>query len=335
MTFSVRRQARDTIQHISMSLFVTGKATALSEADLASKAASGQADPAEDADTVPGQAAADSKQDDDWEPAPTITRRAARRGTKDPTIKGRGGRKRQAVESDSQDSAEDEDEQHLASSRAHGLLSRRRRKQLVIEDENLADDLGLDDGEPDANSRRHSGAAAEADVRPVGPPESAVPSQASMDGYKHLNAGPSSIQNVAQTAPSDSSPNAIQDTDGTDTHEAAHVVQPRDDHAHQGPSDFPLLDAMLQPDTSDSYSAPGRFRPSQLQLQGEHLSADDHDPQTSIHVGQADSIVSGSGQQQEAVISEALPLSGPDVSPSRPPVKGSLRDRVKAFAALR
>ena len=310
-----------------MSLFVTGKATALSEADSASKAASGQADPAEDADTMPGQATADSKQEDyDWEPASTTTKRATRRGTKNATMKGRGGRKRQAVESDSQDSAEDEDEQHLASSRARGLLSRRR-KQLVIEDENLADDLGLDDGEPDANLRHHSGAAAEADVTLAGPPESAVLSKADRDGYKHLNAGPSSIQNVAQTAPSDSTPNAIQDTDG--------VVQPRDDHAHQGPSDFPLLDAILQPDTSDSYSAPGRFRPSQFQLQGEHLSAGDHDPQTSIHVGQADSIVSGSGQQQEAVISEAPPLSGPDVPPSRPPVKGSLRDRVKAFAALR
>ena len=91
-----------------MSQFVTGKATALSKADSASKAPLGRSDPAEDADAVPDQATADKQQgEDDWEPAPVTRRRAARRrGTNDPSVKqDRGSRKRQAVESDSQDLA--------------------------------------------------------------------------------------------------------------------------------------------------------------------------------------------------------------------------------------
>ena len=261
--------------------------------------------------------------------------------TKDPPGKrDRVGRKRQAVESDSQESAEEEEEeQQPAGGRARGLRSRQRRKQLVIEDENLEEDPGLGDGEPDADLRHHSGAAAEADATPVVAPESDVLSKADvlfnagMEGHKHLKAGSSSISNQAQTAPLDSSSNANKDTGGTDTLETAHVAWPMGIHTDQGPSDFPLLDAMLQPDTSDSYTAPGR--PSESRPHAEHLSADDYDPQTSIDAGQSDRGASGSGQQRAARVSDASPSSGPDVPPGRPPVKGSLRDRVKAFAALR
>ena len=328
----------DILRHISMPWSVTGKATALSEADSASKAASGQSDPAEEADTMPDQAIADRQQEDDeWKLDPTTEWKAAtRRGTKNsPAKRDRGGRKRQAVESDSQDSAEEEDKQQPASNCAYGLRSRQRRKQLVIEDENLQEDPGLGDGETDPVLRHHSGGAAEADVTPATLPESAVLSQANMEGYRHFNAGPRSISCQARTAPPDSISNANQDTGVTDTHEAAHVAQPRDGHAHQEPSNFSLLDAMLQPDASDGYTAPDRVKTSEFRSHAEHLSADDPDLQTSIDAGQANRKVSSSGQLQEALVSDAPPLSGQDVPPSRPSVKGSLRDRVRAFAALR
>lgn len=326
-----------------MSWFVAGKATALSKADLASKAVSGQPEPAEDAGALPDQATADTQQDeDDWEPAPTIKRKAAlRRGTKDPPAKrDKGGRKRQAVESDSQDSAEEEEEQQPAGSRAHGLQSRQRRKQLVIEDESLEEDLGLGDGEPDGDPR-HPGAEAEADATPAVPPGSDmlsradVLSNAGMEGHKHLHTGSSSISHQAQTAPFDSSSNANQVTGRTDTLETAHVARPRGSHTDRGPSGFSLLDAMLQPDTSDSCTAPGRLGPSESRPHAEHLSADDHEAQTSIDAGHADRDASGPDQHQEALVSDAPPSSGPDVPPSRLRVQGSLRDRVKAFAALR
>lgn len=317
-----------------MSGFALGKATALSEADSASKAASARPDPAEDADAVPDQATAEKEQEeDDWEPAPTTKRRAAtRRGTKDPPAKrGRGGQNRQAVEPDSQDSAEEEEEQQPPSNCAHGLRSRQRRKQLVIEDENLEEDLGLGDGKPAADVRPHSGAATEADVTPAVPPESAVLSNADMEGCKHLNAGPSNSSHQAQTSPPNIISDGNQDTGGADTVEAAHVAEPTGCKTDLGPSDFPLLDAMLQPDESNSYATSGKSEPSYIQPHAERLSAEDH-LQTSVDAGQADR---GSGKQQEALVSDAPPSAEPDAPPSRAPVKASLRDRVKAFAALR
>ena len=131
----------------------------------------------------------------------------------------------------------------------------------------------------------------------------------------------------------DSSSNANQDAGGKNTLEAGHVAQPLCGTADQGPSDFPLLEAMLQPDVSDT--ATGRLSISESRLCAEHLTADDHDLDTSADAGKADRGASGSGQPQEAHVSDAPPSAEPDVPPSRPAVKGSLRDRVKAFAALR
>lgn len=223
------------------------------------------------------------------------------------------GRKQQAVESDSQDSAgEEEDEQKLASSHAHGLRNKQSRKQLVIEDEDLEEDLGLGDGRPETESRQHSAAA---DVTTAMPLDCVELSKDGMAAYKRGDARPSSVTPHSQMALPHSVPHEEQDTGGT---EAAHATYSmRDDTDHGAKSGCSLLDAMLQPDVSDSYTASGKLGPSGSPPHAEHKSA--------------------GGQQQEAFVSDA-PLSsglGPDVPPSRPPKKGSLRDRVKAFAALR
>ena len=295
---------------------LAGKATALLKADLESKAA-GQPDSAEDADALPNQATANTHQEEDvWEPAPKSKRTAAnRQGTKDPPArKLRGSRKRQAVEADSQDSAE-EDEQQLAGGHAHGLRNKQNRKQLVIEDEDLEEDLGLGDGTPDSESRQHSGAAEAADVTTAMPLESVELSKDGLAAYKHGDARPSSAAHQAQTAVPHSIPSEKRDIGGTEAARATHSM--RDDTDHGGPSGFSLLDAMLHPDVSDSYTASGKMGPSASPPHAEHKPAD--------------------GQQQEALVSDAPLSSGPvpGAPPSRPPQKGSLRDRVKAFAAMR
>ena len=296
---------------------LAGKATALREGDSASKAAD-QPHPVEGADALPNQATADTNQEeDDWEPAPKSKRTAAiRKGTTGPPARRRrGGRKRQALESDSQDSAEEEAERQLAVSCAHGLRNKQSRKQLVIEDEDLEEDLGLGDGKPVIETRQHPGAAEAADVTTAMPQESGVLSKDSMAGYKHIDAGPSSITHQAQTGLPHSVPHEQQDTGGTEAARATHST--RNDADHGGSSGFSLLDAMLQPDMSDSYTASGNLRPSGSSLHPEHKSAD--------------------GQQQAALVSDTPQPSGlgQDLPPSRPPQKGSLRDRVKAFAAMR
>ena len=199
-------------------------------------------------------------------------------------------KKRQAVESDSQDSAEEES---------------------VIEDKDLEKDFGWDDGIPATESRQHSGAAAKADVTTAMPLESGVHSQIAMDGYKHFGAGPSSATHQAQSALPHSIADEKQDTGGT---EAAPVTHSMRSDADQG--SFPLLDAMVQPDMSAVVLQLTKLRPSGSPMHAEHKSAH--------------------GQQQEALISDTLVSSGhgPDAPPSRPPQKGSLRDRSKAFAAL-
>lgn len=250
---------------------------------------------------MPNQAAAEAiQEEDDWEPAPKSKRTAAtRRGTRVPAARRRGGgRKRQAVESDSQDSAgEDEDDEQLADSCARGLHNKQSRKQLVIEDKDLEEDLGRDDGIPATESRQHSGAADVSTAKPQGSVELSKPSMAS---HKHIDAGPSSVTH--------------QVPGGTEAAPATHSVH---DDADQGSTGFSLLDAMLQPDMSDSYTASGKLRPSGSPQHAEHKPA--------------------AGQQQEAIVSDAPLPSGPapDVPPSCPPQKGSLRDRVKALAALR
>ena len=87
---------------------------------------------------------------------------------------------------------------------------------------------------------------------------------------------------------------------------------------------------------SDSYKS-GLPKTSDLLPHAEQ--APPGDQHESNNVGQADSAAVDSGKHglahQTAPVPEAAPSVGLNSASSHPPVKGSLRDRVKAFAALR
>lgn len=312
-----------------------GKATALSKADAAQPD-----DPDQPAapDAVPDQATLDKEhEDDEWEPGPSTKRRAVTKsGTRNaPAQRRKGGGKRRAVESDSHDSDSAEEGQP-GSSPAHGLRGKQRRQQLVIEDDDLQEDTGLDGSREDV-LERPSSAAEEVNTAAVSP-HSAVLSHDGMETNTDPHAGGSSSipdQAVWPQPASDSVGLQHQPADGAYTVEAIHSSQPAGTVADQGRASFSLLDAMLHPDDNTSYHASGTAKPPSVPQHGHP-----DDKQHPSHGGaQVDNAAGGSVQplpelaNQAAPVAEAPPSSM--LSAARPAVKGRLRDRVKAFAALR
>lgn len=263
----------------------------------------------------------------------TKRRAVTRRGTKTaPAQRRKGVRQRQAEDSDSHQSESDEEEDQPGSSRTHGLGGKQRRKQLVVEDDDLDEDAGLGSSREDAGVKRPSRAAEEAVASAVSP-HSAVPSQAGMEGNTDVHAGVSSISDQKALPSPDNAGNGSQPAAGADTVKSICDIQPADDDADQGRSTFSLLDAMLHPDESTSYTASGMAKPLDIPQHGR--AAESQPP--SHDVTQADSAVVGSGQPLPVLADQQAPAPEAPSSPAGPPVrvKGSLRDKVKAFAALR
>lgn len=315
-----------------------GKATALSNADAAP---TDEPDQAAAPDAVPIQATLDREQEDDeWEPGPSTKRRAVTKsGTKNaPAQQCKGGRKRRAVEPDGHNSDSAEEDQP-GSSPAHGVRGKQRRQQLVIEDDDLQQDTGLGSSREDDVLEHPSIPAEEANAA-AGFPHSAVLSHAGMETNRDLHAGVSSSipdqdQVVLPQPAHDSAGVQNRHADGADTVEALHVSQPWGAVADQGRASFSLLDAVLHPDETTSYGASRTAKPPNAPQHGHP-----DDKQHPSHGGaQVDSAAGGSDQPLPELANRAAPVaeSPPPsmLSAGRPAAKGRLRDRVKAFAALR
>ena len=278
--------------------------------------------------------------EDEWEPAPSPKKKVAGRGRKKNASAriGRGGKKRQAVDTDSQelDTAEDKEEQlQLVSGHAKG---KQRRKQQVIEDDNLEDvQIAKSDScEPlqaEAGLSKGSGAATDA---ADAIPQSSAALQADVLGTKEPEAseqlaglkGAVGQNSRHNTVPS--SHNGTQDTQHVCTSHPAHLANSTG--SAQPASEFSLLDAILNPDNGKRETASGLLTQGKITLQRSQTDSG----HASQNVEQAQTVTSKAGQPQdtdertgEEKVSEFQTAS------CHPPVKGSLRERMKAFAALK
>ncbi|DBA86388.1 TPA: hypothetical protein ACH3X2_005613 [Trebouxia sp. C0005] len=342
-----------------------GQATALGGADpqpvpddittkdaaVASKGSSG----------LPNQATADQheaeeQQDNDWEPSPAEhNRKAATRGRKkaEPAKKLRKGRMQQpVVDSDSPDS-EGPAEEELASSShlAEGRAVRKsgRRKNQVIEDDNLED---VRDSQPSSSRAADqiqltsSGAelaGADADNKAAG---ASLGTQASRPSDRAAKSGSvldrvAGLSSVLRRVPNktvDSTNAPKQRTAAGDTADMAEPVGPKNSGK---PSSVSLLDAIMNADEDDCYAAPVPTlgaRPEQpraAQLQGTGTGASDEAAEQMLHNNVVTQPNAGQSQHQQLAPAELTLPPNVVASAGSPKPKSSLRERMKAFGVIK
>ena len=290
-------------------------------------------------------ASEDKGQDEDeWEPAPSTKGKAAATGRKRdlPARKGRGGKERQVVDTDSQssDTVEDEEEQQqLVSRHAKG---KQQRKRQVIQDDNLEDMQIAEVGsskplqEEAAFSNDQNAGTDAADAIP----QSSAALQAEILGTKASQTAKASeqlawlkgaVKQVSKHSAVANGHSDMQEGESMGTSQPGCAAHPAG--SAQPASEFSLLDAILNPDNGKQEPASGllaqsgKTTPQQAQTDDQHASQD---------VARAPKILQKSGQPQntEQEVDEAK-VSESQAASSHPSVKGSLRERMKAFAALK
>ncbi|DBA75732.1 TPA: hypothetical protein ACH3X1_010149 [Trebouxia sp. C0004] len=304
---------------------------------------------------LPDQATADrheaeEQQDKDWQPSPAEPKRkAVTRGHKmaEPAKKPRRGRKQQpVVESDSQDSESFAEEEEVESSsqlaEIPAVRKSQRRKNQVIEDDNLED---VRDSQPSSSKAADqiqimsSGAdlaAADADDKAAGASlnmQAGQPSDRTAKAGSVLDriAGLSSVLGRLPNKSLDSTYGPKENT-AADTADVTESVGPK-------PSSMSLVDAIMNADEDDCYAAPVptlAAKPEQTratQVQGTGTDAGDEADERMLH----NNVVTQLGASQHQQLAQAELTLQPNVvaKAGGPNPKGSLRERMKALGVIK